>query len=270
VPTRETSLTPRSRTSTPQAVRSALDRYSTFDWTTATDLRAAVDVVDLGDVESPDGVDGLIRVASVAKSAEAGGMFAILGGDNATLYAAMTAVSGGRFHEWGLITFDAHHDLRDGWSNGSPVRQLLDDGLDGRHVVQLGIADFSNSPAYAARARDAGITVMTRTQLRTVPLSEAAARALEIAGAGGRRVYVDVDLDVVDRASVPGCPAAAPGGLSADQLREAVRAVCGDERVGAIDFTEVDVDRDAADERTVRLVALLLLEACVGLSQRLT
>ena len=32
----------------------------------------------------------------------------------------------------GLITFDAHHDLRDGWSNGSPVRQLMQAGLQGR------------------------------------------------------------------------------------------------------------------------------------------
>ena len=30
----------------------------------------------------------------------------------------------------GLITLDAHHDLRDGRSNGSPVRRLIEMGLN--------------------------------------------------------------------------------------------------------------------------------------------
>jgi len=55
-----------------------------------------------------------------------------------------------RTDEFGLITLDAHLDMRDGRSNGSPVRQLLEEGLDGRHVVQVGLGDYTNSPAYAA------------------------------------------------------------------------------------------------------------------------
>ena len=88
---------------------------------------------------------------------------------------------------------------------------------------------------------------------------------------GPRRtaVYVDVDLDVVDRAAVPGCPAAVPGGLTADELRCAARLLAGaTARVRAIDVTEVDVERDADDERTVRLAALVVLEALAGLARR--
>ena len=47
-----------------------------------------------------------------------------------------------------------------------------------------------------------------------------------------------------------------------------VRAGARDPRVRAIDFTEVDVGRDSADERTVRLVALLVLEALAGVGGR--
>ena len=43
------------------------------------------------------------------------------------------ALSGGEYANYGLVTLDAHLDMRDGVSNGSPVRQLLEDGLDADH-----------------------------------------------------------------------------------------------------------------------------------------
>jgi formiminoglutamase len=158
--------------------------------------------------------------------------------------------------------------MREGRSNGSPVRQLLDEGLAGAHVVQIGLADFSNSAPYAQDARDAGVTLVARGELRVRGVAEVCARALEVAGAGGRPIYVDIDMDVCDRSVVPGCPAAAPGGLSADELREFVRLVCAHPQVRAIDVTEVDVARDAPDERTVRLAALVVLEALTGYVRR--
>jgi arginase family enzyme len=250
------------------AVRSALERYSTFQWSTETDLRDSIEITDLGDVDSPDGPEGVERVASLAQSCRTSGLSIFLGGDNSATYAAMSAVAANDLHQWGLITFDAHHDVRDGWSNGSPVRQLLDDGLDGRRTVQVGIGDYSNSPQYAARVKQAGITVVPRSHLRSSEIKDVVVRALDVASSDGRPIYVDVDLDVVDRAYVPACPASAPGGMTPDDLRVAVRAICADSRVRAIDFTEVDVGADSEDGRTVRLVALLLLEACAGYAER--
>jgi arginase family enzyme len=75
-------------------------------------------------------------------------------------------------------------------------------------------------------------------------------------------------MDVCDRSVVPGCPAAAPGGLSADELREFVRLLSAHPRVIALDVTEIDVARDSSDARTVRLGALLLLEAVAGYLRR--
>ncbi len=193
----------------------------------------------------------------------------ILGGDNAATWYALRALSGGDYSNFGLVTLDAHLDMRDGVSNGSPVRQLLEEGLDGHHVVQVGLADFSNSPAYARRAHDAGVTVISRDVLHHEPVEEAARRAVAIAGAGGRHVYVDIDMDAADRMAVPACPAAAPGGLSADEMRRFVRAVSVQHGVVAIDITEIDVERDSADQRTVRLAALLVLEALAGVRRRM-
>jgi formiminoglutamase len=192
----------------------------------------------------------------------------LLGGDNAATWHAMRALAGDELAEWGLITLDAHLDLRDGRSNGSPVRQLLEDGLDGHHVVQVGLADFSNSARYAQRAHDAGITVISRDSMRHQSIEDAATHALVIAGSGGRPVFVDIDMDAADRSVVPACPAAAPGGLGADEMRRFVRAVTHGAQVRAMDITEIDPQLDSHDERTVRLAALLVLEALAGLRRR--
>ncbi|MFI5035066.1 MAG: arginase family protein [Acidimicrobiales bacterium] len=264
-----TSVTPRSWKSTPEAVREALGRYSTWSEEARVDLADHVGVVDYGDVFDPDGESGTARVtAHLARRDPDLDLLVVLGGDNATTYHTFTGLTGGDPASFGLVTLDAHHDLREGVSNGSPVRQLLDAGLPASQVVQVGIADFANSPHYAAVARDAGVTVISRADLRRREIEEAATAALAVAGDGGRAVYVDVDLDVADRAAVPGCPAAVPGGLSADEVRRFVRCAATDPRVRAIDLTEVDVGRDSDDQRTVRLVALCVLEALVGVARR--
>ena len=263
-----TSVTPRSWHSTPAAVREALERFSTWSYRDGVDLADVVSVVDRGDVFDPDGEGGTERVASALARDPQAELRIILGGDNAATWHALGALGGDDLGRWGLITLDAHLDLRDGVSNGSPVRQLLAAGLDGSRVVQVGLADFANSPFYAARAVEAGITVWPRDVVRERGIAAVVDDALALAGADGRPIYVDVDLDVADRAIAPGCPAAVPGGLSADELRTAVRRITSDERVRAIDFTEVDVGRDSDDQRTVRLMALLVLEALAGVGRR--
>jgi formiminoglutamase len=270
ISTYATSVTPRSATSTPAAVRAALERYSTWSFSEAIDIAESVGLVDFGDVIAPDAEGGAERVAvAMAGWDPSIALRLILGGDNAATWHALRALSGGDYSNYGLVTLDAHLDMRDGESNGSPVRQLLEDGLDPHHVVQVGLADFSNSPAYARRAHDAGVTVISRDVLHHEPVEEAAIRAVGIAGAGGRHVYVDIDMDAADRMAVPACPGAAPGGLSADEMRRFVRAVSVQHGVTAIDITEIDVERDSADQRSVRLAALLVLETLAGVRRRL-
>jgi formiminoglutamase len=166
------------------------------------------------------------------------------------------------------VTLDAHHDLREGRSNGSPVRRLIEAGLDPHRIVQVGIADFANSRAYRERAKDLGITVVHRDELHDRPISAVVAEALEIAGAGGGAIHVDLDVDVCDRSVAPGCPASLPGGLQAHELRRFARLFAADDRVRGIDIAEVDVQADSADGRTVRLAALCVLEAIAGLASR--
>jgi formiminoglutamase len=269
VSTYATSVSMRSASSTPAAIREALKRFSTWSFDDGVDLSEVVALVDHGDVDDPDGDGGSERVARALAGVSAHEeLTVILGGDNAATWHALRALGAESLGDFGLITLDAHLDMREGRSNGSPVRQLLDEGLDPLCVVQVGLGDFSNSAPYARRAHDAGATVIGRDAFRREDVAVIAQRALEIAGADGRKVYVDIDLDVADQSVVPGCPAAAPGGLSADEIRRFVREVTSSKSVVAIDFTEIDAEHDSIDRRTIRLAALLVLEALTGAQRR--
>ena len=265
VPASATALSPTSAHLTPAAIRDALAKDSTYAGSTDTELQTS-GITDLGDISSPDHADGEARVTTaVAGLLKTYKLLLALGGDNSITY----SVAAGIFPDLskiGLITFDAHHDLRDGNSNGSPIWRLIEAGLPGENIVQIGLSDFANSGSYARRAKEAGITTIHRAELRNRKMIDVVAQALEIAGAGGREIYVDIDVDVCDRSVAPACPASVPGGISADELRQAANLVARDARVRAIDITEIDAASDTADGRTVRLAALLVLEIAAGLA----
>ena len=268
VSTYATSLTPRSALSAPAAVRGALERYSTWSAAQRTDLAELVSVRDLGDLATPDDPNAHERLGAMLAGVD-DDLLIVLGGDNAATWLALAALAQDALSNFGLVTLDAHLDLRDGRSNGSPVRQLIEEGLDPKSVVQVGLGEFSNSPAYARRALSMGLTSIPRRAFYDEAPEALARRALAVAGAGGRRVYVDLDLDVVDRAAAPACPAAAPGGLSAEEIRRFAREIARDSRVAAVDLTEMDVERDV-NETTVRLAALVVLELLAGVAERST
>ena len=262
VPAHITSLSSTNAHLTPRAVRDALNRYSTWSHSQQVDLRG-LPAIDLGDIEDPDGPDGEARTMSVLSS-WSGRLLIAIGGDNSITYAVTTGL-----RATGLVTLDAHHDLRDGMSNGSPVQRLLADGFDGSRIVQIGIGDFTNSRDYARRAQEYGVTIIDRDQVEDLGVDAVMARAIEIASGPDRGpVHVDLDVDVCDRSVAPACPASTPGGLSAHQLRRAARAAGRAPSVIGIDLTEVDAAADAPDGRTVRLVALGVLEAAAGMSRR--
>lgn len=276
VPTWRTSLSPTGAHATPSAIREALPRYGTaLMGPPVIELDEVLRIADAGDIADPDGSAGEAKViARVRELAAASKLVIALGGDNSLTYPVALGAEA-----TGLITFDAHFDLRDGVSNGTPVRRLVEDipaasvldtsRIDPTRIVQIGIADFANSAAYARRAAEWGIRVIPLDELRRRGIDDVVAEAVDIAGAGAdARIHLDIDVDVCDRSVAPGCPASVPGGLQAWELRALTRAVSADTRVVSADLAEVDATADADDARTVRLAALCVLELLAGLAAR--
>jgi formiminoglutamase len=266
-PVHKSSITPNSCHLAPKAIRSALARYSTYSASNDVDLRE-LKITDLGDVSGADSNNGKKVIAKKVNGLlDKYGLLIALGGDNSITYTVAAGLFGD-LSRVGLITLDAHHDLRDGNTNGSPVWRLIQAGLPGKNIVQIGISDFANSKEYSNRAKEAGIFVITRAQLRNKSIADAMKQAFAHLGRNVDHIYVDLDVDVCDRSVAPACPAATPGGISADELRQAAFLAGGNYKVRAVDITEVDPKRDSKDERTVRLAALLVLEIAAGYKTR--
>ena len=275
-PLARASISPSQAHLTPAALRAALTRFSTHDVDHGVDLERQV-VRDLGDVEGDAGDRDALAAharleAAVAAAACLAPVVAVIGGDNSVTRPAMSGLSGGALGSgWGLLTLDAHHDVRPpvpGPSNGSPVRELVELGLPGERVAQVGLHGFANDADHVRWARERGLHVRRAAEVRAVGMPRLLDEVLAVLERHGvRRLYVDVDLDVLDRAYAPACPASMPGGLAPHHLQEAAHLLGADPRVAAVDLTEVDAAADVAGA-TVRCMASVFLAFCGGLVDR--
>ena len=254
----KSAITPNNADKTPDAIREALLRYSTYKISRNINI-ASLKAGDFGNVSQPDNQQQ--TVSDLTKLFPQSKTIVLLGGDNSITYPGVSALAHtlGGFSKVGLITLDAHFDVRDGVSNGSPIRQLIEAGLPGSQVVQIGISDFANSEFYAERVKSYGIKVITRHECEGKSAKEIADHALA-ALSHCTHIYVDIDIDVCDRSVVPAAPAAAPGGFSAFELRELVFQLAQSKQVTTFDITEIDATIDSSDQRTLRLAALCILE----------
>ena len=268
LPLSETSITqPCGAHETPAAVRRRLARLSTYHSERDVDL-APLKVQDAGDLAPQPSHKEIVIAAREAGEAP---VAVFLGGDNAVTFPALAGLAGDRLAAWGLVTLDAHHDVRtyEGRpGNGSVVRALLDAGLPGEQVVQVGIAGFSNPAPYRRWCEEAGIEVVTAAEARYSSIEEVMAAAFERLGFSVDHIYVDLDVDVLDRAFAPACPGARPGGLASRELFAAAFLSGRDPRVRAVDIVEVDAAADS-DDRTVDVAAICLLNVAAGLIERL-
>jgi formiminoglutamase len=269
VPLRLGSITPGRCDLAPQAIRNALHRYSTWDVDAdVLQLRTS----DAGDLPVADALPGeaFAQVADHARMLLKGHTaLVLLGGDNSITRPGVHAL-GVPLKRCALLTIDAHLDLRSldqGLTNGNPVRALLADGLPGDHIVQVGIQPFANSTAYAVIAREAGIRVITADAVREKSIVKVVSESLSYLAEKADSIYVDLDLDVMDRAFAPGTPGSRPGGLTPAEVRLAAD-VCGrTRRVHALDIVELDPTRDIADV-TALAGAACLLSFASGLVRR--
>jgi formiminoglutamase len=267
------SITPGRCDLAPGAIRKALDRYGTFESDTGVDVRDLA-VTDLGDVDCADArpEEAFTPLSDAVRSAlQDSDVLVLLGGDNSITRPGCHGANAS-LESLGLLTLDAHHDIRDldsGLSNGNPVRALLDDGLPGANIVQVGIAPFANSRTYGGIAREAGITVITIDDVRARGVNVVVEEALMRLSARADAIYVDFDIDVLDRAFAPGAPGSRPGGLTTPQLFRAAR-MCGEHpQVRVADLVELDPTGDVAD-LTALAAARCLVSFAAGVVGRQT
>jgi arginase family enzyme len=243
------SVTPGRCDLAPETIRRALRRFSTYDVERGSELFFAIR--DYGDlplrgVTPAEGFEP-IRDAAAAAVAEHR-LTILLGGNNAVTRPAAHAL-GPPLSRVGLITLDAHFDLRDtsgGPMNGNPIRCLLEDGMPGANICQIGLAPFANTARMHSDARAAGIGIYTigdcvERGIAAV-LNHVLARFVHL-----DTLMIDFDIDVIERSSCPGAPGARPGGMPVSMFLAAARRLAAEPKVKLVDLTEFDPSLDVSD-----------------------
>jgi arginase family enzyme len=258
------SVTPGACDKAPKLLRKTLKRIGRYDIEIGRSIFTPIR--DRGDLS----LNGLtieqatapIRDA-VAASVRDHALTLVAGGNNAITRPALLGLGIPLAHV-GLITLDAHFDMReleDGLSNGNPVRALIEDGLPGKNIAQVGLASFANTEKMHRDALSAGNLVISREEVRRDGIQKCVELAIAHMSHADA-IVLDCDIDVIDRAQMPGAPGARPGGIDVTEFFWAVRRIAGDHRVRVIDLTEWDPSLDSTDLSA--LTAARWLAECVA------
>jgi len=248
VPLAVGSVTPGACDQAPALLRQTLKRIGRYD--VETQRSVSTPILDRGDVQlgglSIEAAAGPIGDA-VKASANQHSLTFLVGGNNAITRPAVLAM--GDLSKVGLITLDAHFDMRDldhGLSNGNPVRALIKDGLPGKNIAQIGLAAFANTEKMHRDAIAAGNLLVTIDQVRRDGIQKAVELAIEHTR-HCETLVIDCDIDVIDRSQMPGAPGARPGGMRVADFYWAVRSLASQHRTRVIDLTEWDPSLDPTD-----------------------
>lgn len=219
----------------PSKIREASANLETYLMTAELDVFERLRISDLGDLiimQTDLQTDGERIVRAVQRVMGDGKIPALLGGEHTITLFALRA-----FEDVFLIQLDAHLDLRDEYlgdrvCHATVMRRVLD-FLPKDRLVQVGVRSCSKEEAeFAERAK---IRAYSSEQvMESFPSVVADLREI----VGDERVYLTIDLDVLDPAFAPGVTTPEPGGPLTTTVLRLVREL-GKLNLCAFDVVEL-------------------------------
>lgn len=194
----------------------------------------------------------------------------MIGGDHSITACAVRGINEAFTNETiGILQLDTHLDVRDpkelGPANGTPIRQLIDGQIvKGENVINIGLHGYYNAKPLVDYAREHSIQMVTLKQARKQGLIHTIQKALEQLTAKVDRLYVTVDMDVLDISVAPGVPASTPGGMTAEELFDSLLEIGKHPAVKHIDFVCLDPSKDSAVSETVKIGVYAWLQFITG------
>ena len=250
----------------PGVIRQMFSALSTYAIEEEKDLESET-ITDFGDVEMhltdiPESHERIYQTFSKVLSTQTGVIPIVLGGDHSISFPSIRAFAEHK-GKVGIIQFDAHHDLRNredgGTGNGTPFRALIEEGvITGEQLIQIGIRNFSNSRPYYEYGKEKGVTIYTMKDVREQGVKELVKKSIAQLKGKVDVIYVSLDMDVLDQAFAPGCPAIGPGGMTSDDLIDGIRFLSEEPLVKGMDIVEIDPTVDFRN-MTTKLAAYVIL-----------
>jgi agmatinase len=265
IPFDATNISRTGANSGPKAIRDVSCMSLSYNATLDFDVVDALAPVDCGDcaiaLANPERTFARAE-ADLGEILAAGALPVTLGGDHSVTIPAVRAIRG-RVADPGLVLIDTHLDTAldvggERLNHCCPIPRAVDAGFDPEKIVLIGMSGWMNPRSELAYCREHGITVIWLEELWEHGTAQAAARALEIAGAGDG-IYLSFDVDSMDAAHAPGTCCPTPAGLTSREAVELVRGVSRDGLLG-VDVVEVAPTLEATPA-TALIAARVALEA---------
>ena len=180
---------------------------------------------------APDQMLERVRQA-VSDLSKEGRLVGVLGGEHSIAVGGVKALLS-RYPDLSVLFLDAHADLRDEYmgtarGNASVARRML----DMCPLVEVGVRSLSLEERDFIRENDVPCFMATGDVLDAGTIGEVVSRL-------SPRVYVSLDLDVLDPSLMQAVGTPEPGGLMWQELLTLLRRVCEERQVVGFDVSEL-------------------------------
>jgi agmatinase len=252
----------------PGAIRAGSKMLRPFNaWTGAEPF--ARQVADAGDVAcTPFGIEQAIaEIEATAKAtASRASNIVAIGGDH-TIALPLLRAAAARFGPLALVHFDAHLDTWDvyfggaRYTHGTPFRRAAEEGLlDLPRSIHVG----TRGPQFSADDLPSDARLgFHLIDGRAIDDRGAAAIAAEIRETVGQaKVYLSLDIDVLDPAFAPGTGTPEAGGWSSREAIAVIRGMAGVHLAGA-DVVEVAPAYDHAEVTAIAAANIVYEMLCL-------
>jgi len=258
----------------PSEFRRMWKGYATYNLDEAVDLTTFI-VADAGDITMHT-TDILLSHKRIEETTTAlvtnfpQALTCMIGGDHSITACSVRGIKSAYKDETiGILQLDTHLDVRDpaelGPANGTPIRQLIDGGIvKGEHVINIGLHGYFNAKPLIDYANEHNIQMVTLKKARKQGVVKTIQEALNSLASKVDRIYVTVDMDVLDISVAPGVPASTPGGMTAVELFDSLLEIGKHQAVKHIDFVCLDPSKDSDVAETVKTGVYAWLQFITG------
>jgi len=219
----------------PAAIREASLNIETYSFRVGVDVED-LKLHDLGDLHvTGDVVETLRRVEQVVEELlDARKVPVLIGGEHTITLGAVRAVGKGAV----ILDFDAHLDLRNEYMNQTishtTFMRRINEQVKPKKIIEIGTrAVCKEELDYAKKA---GIDFITVQQIRKEGTEKTVERIQRLLG-NIKKIYLTIDMDVLDPAFAPAVQNPEPDGLCTCMFYEILGEVC-DKHVVAFDVVE--------------------------------
>lgn len=225
----------------PTAVREASLNIETYSFRAGIDIED-LKLHDLGDLNAAgDTSETLKRIEQVVKELlDAQKVPVLIGGEHTITLGAALAVG----ENVAILDFDSHLDLRDEYLNltvsHTTFMRRINEKVKPTEIIAIGTrAVCKEELDYAKKA---GINFTTVQQIREDGVKQTSQKIKKLLK-DAKRIYLTVDLDVLDPAFAPAVQNPEPDGLSTNIFYDLLSEIC-DSRIVAFDVVEAAPNYD--------------------------